>query len=132
MVSDIYKEIYVYSEDRFIVKNKNNKYMVINSSFDKAFDGEWDFADTSLLNNGLYVFGTINGVIEFSDYSYSENMNLQILNSEGTVIADNIQQVYNTIYEISNDKYTSYSERYSSFLNNLKTMKVKFVGDKFY
>lgn len=132
MVSDVYKEIYIVNEDRFIVKNQDNKYIVINSSFEKAFDGEWDFADTSLISYGLYIFGFTNGVIEFSDFNYADNMNLQILNDEGRVIASDVNQIYDKVYSISNDKSVAYSERYSNFLNNLKAMNTKFVGDKFY
>ncbi len=132
MVSDVYKEIYIVNEDRFIVKNQDNKYIVINSSFEKIFDGEWDFADTSLISYGLYIFGFTNGVIDFSDFNYADNMNLQILNDEGRVIASDVNQIYDKVYSISNDKSVAYSERYSNFLNNLKTMNTKFVGDKFY
>lgn len=132
MVSDVYKEIYIVNEDRFIVKNDSNKYIVINSSFEKAFDGEWDFVDTSLISSGLYIFGFTNGVIEFSDFNYADNMNLQILNSDGTIIASDVNQVYTTIYSISDDTSLSYSERYSNFLNNLRSMNTSFIGDKFY
>lgn len=132
IVSDIYKEIYIINNDRFIVKNENNKYIVINSSFEKVFDGEWDFADTSLISCGLYIFGTTDGVIDFNEFNYSENMNLQILNENGEVLVANINQIYSTFYKISNDDTISYSERYSTFLNNLKSTDTAFVGDKFY
>lgn len=132
IVSDIYKEIYIINNDRFIVKNENNKYIVINSSFEKVFEGEWDFADTSLISYELYIFGTTDGVIDFNEFDYSENMNLQILNENGEVLVANINQIYSTFYKISNDDSISYSERYSTFLNNLKSMDSAFVGDKFY
>ena len=48
-LSDTYKEICICSQDRFIVKNSKNKYMVIDSNFQKVFDSEWDFVDTSLV-----------------------------------------------------------------------------------
>ena len=132
MVSDVYKEIYIVNEDRFIVKNNSNKYIVINSSFEKVFDGEWDFVDTSLISSGLYIFGFTNGVIEFSDFNYADNMNLQILNSDGTIIASDVNQAYTTVYSISDDTSLSYSERYSNFLDNLRSMNTSFIGDKFY
>ena len=59
-------------------------------------------------------------------------MNLQILNSDGTIIASEVNQVYTTIYSISDDTSLSYSERYSNFLNNLRSMNTSFIGDKFY
>ena len=132
IVSEIYKEIYIVNNERFIVKNSNNKYIVIDLSFKKVFEGEWDFVDTSLISEGLYIFGFTNGVIEFSDFNYAENMNLQIVNSDGKVIASDISQIYDKFYEIENNEEISYSERYSNFLNNLKAMNTDFVGDKFY
>lgn len=132
IISDIYKEMYIVNEDRFIVKDENNKYIVINSAFEKVFDGEWDFVDTSLIPYGLYVFGFTNGVIDFTDFNFAENMNLQIVNSDGNVIATDVRQVYSTFYSISDDESVAYSERYSNFLNDLKAMNTAFVGDKFY
>ena len=124
--------MYIVNEDRFIVKDENNKYIVINSAFEKVFDGEWDFVDTSLIPYGLYVFGFTNGVIDFTDFNFAENMNLQIVNSDGNVIATDVRQVYSTFYSISDDESVAYSERYSNFLNDLKAMNTAFVGDKFY
>ena len=48
-LSDTYKEVFICGYDRFIVKNDKNKYMVIDSNFQKIFDSEWDFVDTSLV-----------------------------------------------------------------------------------
>lgn len=132
MVSEIYKEIFIVSKDKFIVKNKNNKYTIINSNFEKLIDGEWDFVDTSLLSNGLYIFGETKGVIEFNDYNYAENIKMKVLNEDGKVIVDNVEQIYLKYYNISSDKSKAYSSRYSEFLNNLKVMKYDFIGDKFY
>lgn len=132
MVSDVYKEVFICNQDRFIVKNKNNKYIVINSSFEKVFESEWDFVDTSLVSVGLYIFGTTSGVINFNDYDFAENMNLKILNEDGNIIIDNAQQIYTKYYYISGDGKVAYSQRYSEFLNELKVMKNKLIGDEFY
>ena len=48
-VSETYKEVFICGYDRFIVKNDKNKYMVIDSNFQKVFDSEWDFVDKSLV-----------------------------------------------------------------------------------
>lgn len=132
MVSENYKEIFICNDDRFIAKNKKNKYVVINSAFENVFNNEWDFVDTSLISVGLYVFGKTNGVVDFSDYNYATNMKLEIIDNDGNQIVGDIEQIYLTFYEISGDKSKSYSERYTSFLNNLKTMNMKFIGDEFY
>ena len=59
-------------------------------------------------------------------------MKLKIFDRDGNVIIDNIEQIYDTYYEISDDEEKKYADRYSSFLNNLKKMNIEFVGDEFY
>ena len=132
IVSDIYKEVYICNDNRFIVKNENNKYIVIDLNFEKVFDGEWDFVDTSFLSSGFYVFGTVSDIVTFSDFDYAENLNFQMLDENGNTIIDNVQQIYNLEYKISDDSSLSYSERYSNFLSDLKSVNVSYVGDQFY
>ncbi len=132
IVSDVYKEIFICNEDRFIVKNKKNKYIVINSKFEKVFDGEWDFVDASLVSENVYIFGTTKEVIDFNDYNLAENMKMQLLDYDGNVLMDNVEQVYGKYYNISDDKSIAYSSRYSDFLNVLKTMDYDFIGDRYY
>ena len=48
-LSESFKEVFICGYDRFIVKNSKNKYMVIDSNFQKIFESEWDFVDTSLV-----------------------------------------------------------------------------------
>lgn len=59
-------------------------------------------------------------------------MNLTMVDYNGNVLQEGIQQLYNKYYSISDDKKKSYSERYSDFIENLKVMKYSYVGDKFY
>ena len=55
-ISETYKEFFICGNDRFIVKNSKNKYMVINSNFEKVFESEWDFVDTSLVEIRNFCF----------------------------------------------------------------------------
>lgn len=132
IISPSYKEIFICDNDRFIVKKSNNKYVVINSNYEKVISEEWDFVDLSLVSEGIYIFGNTNGVIDFNDYNYASNMKLKIYNRDGYLLSDNVEQVYSKYYSISSDEKTKYADRYSSFLNSLKKMNVKYVGDKFY
>lgn len=132
IISPSYKEIFICDNDRFIVKKSNNKYAVVNSNYEKVIDAEWDFVDLSLVSEGLYIFGNTNGVIDFNEYNYANNMKLKIYNREGYLVLENAEQIYGTYYNISDDEKIKYADRYSSFLNNLKKMNVKYVGDKFY
>lgn len=130
VLSDKYKDIYI-TDDRYIVQTSNNKYKVINKDFQNAFEGEFDFIDTSLAHKNLYIVMDSNENIEFNDYNFAK-MKLKLLNSNGDVIFDNIEQIYGNYYEISNDKSKTFSERYSEFLKNITDIKYEFVGDSFY
>ena len=132
-LSETYKEIFICGYDRFVVKNSKNKYMVIDSNFQKVFDSEWDFVDTSLAQIGIFTFGnTKDWEAEFNDYNYAENMNLTMIDYMGNVLQENIQQCYTKNYEMPKDDKKSNSERYSDFLENLKIMKPSYIGDRFY
>jgi hypothetical protein len=129
-LSDIYKDIYVLS-DKYIVKNENSKYEIINQNFEKVFDGEYDVIDPYLVNYGLYICGNTSDGVEFNQYSYAE-MNFSLLNENGETIMDGIEQIYGNYYKISTDKSQSYSSRYASLIENIKDIEYSFVGDEFY
>ena len=132
-LSETYKEIFICDINRFIVKNSKNKYMVIDSNFQKVFEPEWDFVDTSLIGVGIFIFGNIKDwEAKFNDYGFVENMNLTMIDYSGNVLQENVEQSYNKFYNISSDEKKSYSEKYSDFLDNLKIMKYDFIGDKYY
>ena len=132
VLSSSYEEIFICDEDRFIVKKSNNKYTVINSTFQPVFNEEWDFVDLSLISQNIYIFGKIGGVINFNEYNYANNIKLTAYDRDGNVIIDNVEQIYNTYYSISDDENIKYADRYSSFLNKIKKMETEFVGDEFY
>ena len=132
-LSDSYKEIFICGYDRYIAKNNKNKYMVIDSNFEKVFESEWDFVDTSLVQIGIFIFGNLKDwEAEFNDYNFADNMNLTMIDYTGNVIADNVGQVYNKFYYISDNEKKSASERYSEFIDSLKVMKCTYIGDQFY
>ena len=59
-------------------------------------------------------------------------MKLKLLNENGEVILDNIEQIYGNYYTISNDKSKAFVDRYNEFLSQIKKIEYNFVGDKFY
>lgn len=130
ILSEVYKDIYVL-QNGYIVKGQNNKYKVINKNFEKIFENEYDVIDPYLINYGILIVGnTIDG-IDFNKFGYA-NMKFYLLNSDGEVILDNVEQVYGNFYKISNDKSKNYSVRYSEFLEQVKDIEYNFVGDNFY
>lgn len=130
VLSEKYKDIYI-TDDRYIVQTSNNKYKVINKDFQNAFEGEFDFIDTSLANKNLYIVMDSNKDIEFNEYNFAK-MKLKLIDVNGNVILDNIEQIYSNYYEISNDKSKTYTERYNEFLEKITDIKYEFVGDSFY
>ncbi len=130
IISDLYEAIYIL-EDRYIIKNSNHKYAVIDQNFNKIFEEEFDCIDTYLANLGLYIVANTNEVIDFNDYGFAK-MNWKLLNSNGETILDGIEQIYANHYSIPNNKEMPYVTRYEEFLNHLKSIKFDFVGDKFY
>ena len=130
MLSDVYKDIYI-AGDRYIVKNNDDKYMVIDKDFNKVFDEEFDVIDPYLAEYGMYICTNIDGAIDFNDYNFAK-LNWKLLNSNGEIILDGIEQIYGNYYQISTDKDKAYVNRYDEFLEDLKDIKFDFVGDKFY
>ena len=59
-------------------------------------------------------------------------MNLTMIDYMGNVLQEGIQQSYNKYYSLPEKDKKSYSEEYSDFIENLKTMKCSYIGDKFY
>ncbi len=130
ILSDIYKDIYI-AQDKYIVKNTNNKYVVLNKEYKKIFEQEYDIIDPFLVQYGLYICANTDEAIEFNNYNFAQ-MKWKIINEEGRIILDNIKQIYLNYYKISNNKDIPYVTRYEQFLNDLKDIKFNFVGDKFY
>lgn len=114
-LSDEYRSIYVCQDnERYIVKDLQNKYKVIDRNYDQIFEGEYDVFDPYLANYGLYIVDNTEEDIEFNDYGYAK-MHFSILNAQGQVIIDNVEQAYKNYYKISKDKSIAYSTRYSQF-----------------
>lgn len=130
--SPAYRSIYVLQDEtRYIVKNTSGKYSVVNPDYNKIFEAEYDMVDPYLVNYGLYIVQNLDDVIEFNDYGYAI-MSLQLVNSEGNIIMDGIEQIYGNYYQISSDKSVAYSSRYGITLDKIKSIEYNFVGDEFY
>lgn len=132
MKSPAYKNIYITRDSsRYMVKNTKGKYSVIDSEYNKVFDGEYDVLDPYLSNYGLYIVANTDEKIEFNKYNFAR-MKFLLLDSNGDIIMDDIEQIYGNYYQISNDKTVSADTRYAQFLERLKSIEYSFVGDEFY
>ena len=130
-LSESYRDIFI-QDDRYIVKNQNDKYTIIGKDYKKIIDEEYDYVDTTLLSSGLYLFGNINNdIVEFNDYDYAD-LNFVLIDYNGIVLRENLEQVYSKYYKISDDDDIPYVTRYNEFNENLKNFNFRFIGDKFY
>ena len=78
-----------------------------------------------------YIVANMDEDVEFNDYGYAK-MHFSLLNANGDVILDDIEQIYKNYYKLSKDKSIAQSTRYSKFLEDVTSIKYDFVGDKYY
>ena len=129
-ISDKYKDIYICDDQRFVVEGENGLYYVMNNEFQNVFDKEFVVLNPRLSDKGLYLTLDDTDNIDFTEFGYA-NLKWNLLNYDGEVICDNIEQIYDLFYELPDDSNNK-KENYSDFVNNLKKLNYKFVGDKFY
>lgn len=129
-LSELYKDIYVVNKDRYIVRTSEDKEKVINGDFSKSFEAEYDIINSRLIGKNLYLCMNLDNEVTFNDYGYAK-LNFSLLDQDGNVILDNIEQVYDLCYDIEGGKRKN-DDQYSKFIEKLKDLKYDFVGDKFY
>lgn len=129
-LSDVYKDIYVCDNEKYIVRDTDTFCRIIDNEYKSVFEKKYAVINTRLISKNLYlVLDSIDG-IKFNDYGYAK-LNWKLMNSNGEIIAENIEQVYDLTYELPNDSEIK-EENYLKFQNELKDLKYNFVGDKFY
>lgn len=129
IVSPIYKEIYV-CDNYYIVKNTNNKFMFIDKQYQKMFEEEFDYVNTTFSYLNIYICANLGENVTFNDYGYA-NINYQLITSDAVSLGQ-YQDIYNLDCKISTNKKENYIDRYNQFLNSIGTLNCKYVGDKFY
>ena len=130
MLSETYKDIYICNDGRYIVKDKDNYLRIIDNEYNNVFDKKYAVINPRLISKDLYLVLDSTENIKFNDYGLA-NFNWSIMNNNGEIILDGIEQIYDQIYELPKDKKSN-NENYTTFENELKKLDYKFVGDKFY
>lgn len=129
ILSEIYKDIFISNDNRYIVrKESDEKLKVIDANLNKVFEQEYDVINTTLASKKLYLCMNIEKEIKFNDYGFAK-LNFLLVNDNGDIILDNIEQIYGDYFKIADEKD---KESYNVFLRELKDLKYNFVGDKFY
>ena len=129
MVSEPYKDIYVCGDGRYIVKDNQNLFKIIDENYNNIFDKTYNVINPRLVSQKLYLI-LDDTEIKPNDYNYAK-FKWSIINYNGEVILDSIEQIYDQFYEFSNNKKLD-NQNEMSFEENLKRLNYKFVGDKFY
>lgn len=130
IVSSLYKDILLGIDDRFIVQDSNGKYLLINKNYEKVINEEFDFIDTSLAKYGLYACGYLPEEIEFNEFGYAK-LNIKIIDSNGSILIDNVEQVHNSYYKLS-DKIKEKDKQIEDLKKQIKTLNSSFIGEEFY
>lgn len=128
ILSDVYKDIFVCGDGRYIVKNKDGFFKIINDEYAQAFENRFAAVNPRLVKAGLYLTLDSTQNIQTNDYNFTE-MNWKLIGYEGNVILENIEQIYDQYYTVDNVRN---KEMYGKFEEDLKDLKYEFVGDKFY
>lgn len=128
ILSDVYKDIFVCGDGRYIVKNKDGFFKIINDEYAQAFENRFAAVNPRLVKAGLYLTLDSTQNIQTNDYNFTE-MNWKLIGYEGNVILENIEQIYDQYYSVENVRN---KEMYGKFEEDLKDLKYEFVGDKFY
>ena len=116
-ISDKYKDFYICNDQRYIVEGENGLYYVMDNEYNNIFEKEYTVLNPRLASQGLYLTLDNTENIEFTDY--------------GEIICDNIEQIYDLFYKLSDD-IENEKDKYTDFVKKLKKLDYKFVGDKFY
>ena len=134
-ISPNYKDIFVLS-DAYIVKDENNKYIIINKQFEKILDIEYDYINPMLIDKGLLICANLPVRVNFNNSGFPSNIEydlidttgqkIQLTNVDGSVIEN---PAYTALYYINNKKTIA---NYDLYIKNLTDIKYDFVGEEFY
>lgn len=132
IISEEYKDIFICSPDRYIVRNNNEDgfFKIINDNYENVYNKEFAAISPILATQNLYLVANTTNDLKINDYGYAI-MNWSLMNSNGEIIADGIQQVYNQYYEYPEDN-TKNDKVYQEFEEKVKALNYRFVGDQFY
>ena len=101
VLSDVYKDIFVCGDGRYIVKDKDGFFKIINDEYALAFENRFAAVNPRLVKSGLYLTLDSTQNVQTNDYNYAE-MNWKLIGYDGNVILENIEQIYDQHYLIEN------------------------------
>ncbi len=134
-VSDEYKDIFVL-DDGYIVKNTEDKYIIINKDFEKKLDIEYDYINPKLIDKGILICANLPEKVNFNSSGFPSNIQYDLVNMSGEKInlkksdgSEINSPEYSEVYYLDNKKNVS---NYETYINNLTNIDYTFVGEEFY
>lgn len=134
-ISPDYKDIFVL-DDAYIVKNENNKYIIVDKQFQKILDIEYDYINPRLIDKGLLICANLPVRVNFNNSGFPSNIEYDLVDTSGNKIMLTTQDgsiienpAYTTLYYIENKKNVS---SYDVYINNLTDILYTFIGEEFY
>lgn len=129
-VSPMFKDVIVDKlNNRFIVKQSNDKWTVLNKDLQRVFEEEFDIAKVDLLNIGLYMFANMPEELQFNQYKYVK-IDYMVVNSEGQMVANEVNFIYDIYDQYPKKEITP--EEYNLFVESLKNVNINYAGDKYF
>lgn len=129
-VSPSFKEIVVDTiNSRYLVKNNNDKWMLLNKNLERVFQEEFDIAKTDLLKAGIYVFGNFPDEIEVNEYNYIK-INYIFANNKMEVISKGVNFFYDSFDKFQKKNITQ--NDYEKFKQEVSGVKSNIILDKYY
>lgn len=134
-ISDEYKDIFIL-DDSYIVKNMNNKYIIIDKDFKRKLEFEYDYLNPQLISKGIYVCANLPLKVNFNNSGFPSNIEYDILDLSGNRItlknedgSEIENPAYTGLYFINNKKNVA---NYDLYISNLCDIIYEFAGEEFY
>ena len=128
-LSDIYKDIFVCNDGRYIVQDEDTAFRIIDDSYNSVFEQKYAAINPRFISQGLYLVMESSQGIKSNDHNIAMP-SWKLMNYDGTIIFEGIEQIYDLIYKIPTENEEEIN--YLLFENDLKALNYQFVGDKFY
>lgn len=129
-VSPSFKEIIVDElNSRYIVKNNNDKWMLLNKNLERVFQEEFDIVKTDLLKAGIYVFGNFPEDIKVNEYNYIK-IDYIFANNKMEVISKGVNFFYDSFDQIQ--KKNINPNDFEEIKKQIATVKPNEILNKYY
>ena len=129
-LSPNYYDLYICGDGRYIVKDEDGYFKVIDSEYNQVFEKKYAVINPRLVAQGLYLVLDSTDGIEFNDFGYAK-MKWKLLNYNGEEMTGDIENIYDIDLKLEKVKLFD-EENYLLFTTDLKKLNYDFVGDKFY